>query len=52
MVPSLPEADVSAGSSLSNDPDLFRVLTAWSALPSAIKAGILAMVEAVEDSDT
>ena len=28
------------------DPDLPRVIDAWPALPEAVKAGILAMVEA------
>jgi hypothetical protein len=51
MVPTPPEAGSSVGSSLPIDPDLVRVLTAWSALPSAIKAGILAMVEAAQSSD-
>jgi len=29
-------------------PDLARVLTAWPTLPAAIRAGILAMVEATD----
>jgi len=29
-----------------NDPDLAAIVTAWPALPEALKAGILAMVKA------
>jgi hypothetical protein len=32
------------------DPDLAAVVTAWPALPAAIKAGILAMVRAASGS--
>ncbi|WP_166827362.1 hypothetical protein [Thalassoroseus pseudoceratinae] len=33
---------------LPTDPDLSRVVSAWSELPDAIKAGILAMVSAAD----
>ena len=32
-----------------NDPDLSAVVNAWPQLPSALKAGIVAMVRAAED---
>jgi len=31
-----------------NDPDLSAVVNAWSKLPSALKAGIVAMVKAAD----
>ena len=33
-----------------NDVDLSAVVNAWSKLPSALKAGIVAMVRAVDDA--
>ena len=33
-----------------NDPDLSAVVNAWSKLPSALKAGIVAMVRAAGDA--
>ena len=33
-----------------NDPDLEVVLSAWAKLPSALKAGIVAMVKAAGDA--
>jgi hypothetical protein len=30
-----------------NDPDLTRLIEAWSEVPAAIRAGIVAMVDAV-----
>ena len=33
------------------DPDLAELIGAWSALPDAIKAGIIAMVRAVINSE-
>ena len=33
-----------------NDPDLEVVVSAWSKLPSALKAGIVAMVRAASDA--
>ena len=32
------------------DPDLSAVVSAWAKLPSALKAGIVAMVKAAEDA--
>jgi hypothetical protein len=36
----------------SNDPDLAAVVKAWAKLPEAIKAGILAMVNAASEVQT
>jgi hypothetical protein len=33
-----------------NDPDLEAVVSAWAQLPSALKAGIVAMVKAAENA--
>ncbi len=34
-----------------SDPDLQRLIDAWPLLPEAVKAGILAMVRAVEQTE-
>jgi hypothetical protein len=40
-----PVAHHLATDSCQTDPDLARIVEAWPALPDAIKAGILAMIE-------
>ena len=40
-------SDAECGAYL-NDPDLEAVISAWSKLPSALKAGIVAMVRAAD----
>ena len=42
-------SDAECGAYL-NDPDLEAVVNAWTKLPSALKAGIVAMVKAAADA--
>ncbi len=45
MVPSPSEVDSAANISPSSDPDLIYIIAAWTDLPPAIKAGMIAMVK-------
>ncbi len=51
LVPSSSQADFAAISLPPADPDLAQILAAWPRLPEAIKAGILAMVQAAGGPD-
>jgi len=51
LVPSSPHGLPEADSPPPGDPDLAHIVAAWSRLPKAIKAGILAMVQAAGGSD-
>jgi len=50
-VPTSPGAPVEANSSVPADSNLARVVAAWPRLPDAIKAGILALVNATGGPD-
>ena len=51
MVPTPLHVGSLVDSSPPSDPDLARLLAVWPGLPHAIKAGILAMVEAARSPD-